>query len=389
MKEDKIRLGVDARILSQPMNGVARHLILLLKSLTQKKEFDVFLFSDTPLREEHRPYFSGYRLILFDQPKLKKYWKNWVLPFHLLKYKIDLYHSIWDKGVPLIAACPVIMSIHDLYAISGDNVTAKKTKKAQRFIGLYLEALRAKKIITISESTKIDIIEKLRVPPKKIVVAYLDCDRQYIKSASAEEDGANLPYGLSDGAYFIGIIGRLDDVRKNAPFLIRSFSMFLKRCPGRGEKLVLVGSFYDKSDSFIALKKLVRSYNIEKDVIFTGYVRDPILYNLIRRSISMIFASTFEGFGIPLLEAFTLGTPVITSSRSSMREIASNNSALLVNPASEEELSSAMSSLVGNTALRQSLIENGYKRLKDFDWNVTMEKITNVYYDIISKRRKP
>ncbi|MDP3804233.1 MAG: hypothetical protein Q8Q87_01635 [Candidatus Omnitrophota bacterium] len=72
MREDKIRPGIDARILSQPMNGVARRLILLPKSLTREKEFDVFLFSDAPLREEYRPYFSGYRLILFDRPKLKK-----------------------------------------------------------------------------------------------------------------------------------------------------------------------------------------------------------------------------------------------------------------------------------------------------------------------------
>jgi len=385
MKKDKIRLGIDARILSQPMNGVARHLILLLKSLARKKEFEVLLFSDTPLKEEYKDYFSGYQLILFNQPKLKKYWKNWVLPFQLSKHRIDLYHSVWDKGVPLFSPSPVVMSIHDLYSISAENKTAKKSKKAQRRIGLFLEALKAKKILTISEATKGEIVGKLHVPPDKIVVAYLDCDRQYIKSAVYREEDKGLPYGLAGGRYFIGIIGRLDDVRKNTPFLMRSFSRFLRQSlsSGGGDKLVLVGSYDASSESFIALKKLVLEYNIEKNVVFTGYVCDPVLYNLIRQSIAMIFTSTFEGFGIPILEAFTLGTPVITSDRSSMREIASGGSALLVDPASEGELASAMSSLCGDADLRKRLIGNGYKRLGDFDWNIAMEKITDVYYDIL------
>ncbi|MFH0763610.1 MAG: glycosyltransferase family 1 protein [Candidatus Omnitrophota bacterium] len=382
-KKDRTRLGIDARILSQPMNGVARHLILLLKSLAKKKEFEVFLFSDTPLMEEYSPYFSGYRLILFDRPGLKKYWKNWVLPFQLSKHRIDLYHSVWDKGVPLISPCPVVMSIHDLYSISGENKTAKKSKKARRRIGLLLETLKAKKIMTISESTRIEIIEKLRVPPEKVVAAYLDCDRQYIKDAASREDGRDLPYGLAAGGYFISVAGRLDDVRKNTPFLIRSFSKFLGRHPGPGIKLVVVGSYDASSGPFIALKKLAAEYNIEKDVVFTGYVPDGVLYNLIRRSIAVIFTSTFEGFGIPILEAFALGAPVITSDRSSMREIASGGSALLVDPASEENLVSAMSSLVSDTSLRKRLSENGRKRLGDFDWNIAMEKITDVYYDIL------
>lgn len=389
MKKEKTRLGIDARILSQPMNGVARYLILLLKSLAQKKEFDVFLFSDTPLREEYKEYFSGYKLILFDRPRLKKYWKNWVLPFHLFRHRIELYHSVWDKGVPLFSVCPVVMSIHDLYSISEENKAARKAKKRARHISLFFEAFKAKKILTISESTKTEIVGKLHVPPEKIVVTYLDCDRQYIKNSVSGEDGHPLPCGLVGGKYFIGIIGRLDDVRKNAPFLIKSFSRFLERTPGAGYKLVLVGSYDAMSGSFIALKKLVREHNIEEEVVFTGYVRDSVLYDLVRQSIAMIFTSTFEGFGIPILEAFTLGAPVITSGRSSMREIASGGSAILVDPASEEELASAMDSLCNDAALRERLREFGYKRLGDFDWNITMEKIADVYYDILGGRMKP
>lgn len=381
MKKDKIRLGIDARILSQPMNGVARYAVSLLKSLSGDGRFEVYLFSDTPLREEYRGVLSDFPIILFNRPKLKKYWKNWVLPFQLLKYKIGLYHAIWDKGVPLLAVCPVVMSINDLYSISGENTTSTNMKKTRRFIGLFLEALKAGKILTISECTKKEIVKRLRVPSGKIVVTYLDCDRQHIESAIDKEGARRLPYDLRDKEYFIGVPGRLDDVRKNVPFLIRSFAKFLERRKGRPHKLVIAGSFNDKSESFIKLKNLVRYYNIELRVVFTGYIEDRILYNLIKRSSAMVYTSTFEGFGIPLLEAFYLGTPVITSDRSSLPEIASDNSAILIDPASVTALADAMSKLCDDDSIRNTLIGNGRKRLEDFNWDKTIKCITSIYYE--------
>ncbi|MFA6142067.1 MAG: glycosyltransferase family 1 protein [Candidatus Omnitrophota bacterium] len=381
MPKDKMRLGIDARILSQPMNGVARYCLSLLKGLSGDGRFEVYLFSDTPLREEYKSVFSKFPLILFNKPRLKKYWKNWVLPFQLSKYRIDLYHAIWDKGVPLFAVCPIVMSINDLYSISTENTASTKVKKTRRLIGLFLEALKARKILTISECTKKEIGERLCVRTEKIAVTYLDCDRQHIGSMIDKEGAWHLPYDLRDKEYFISVAGRLDDVRKNVPFLIKSFAKFLEMGKPRLHKLVIVGSFSDKSGSFIELKNLVRYYNIEPRVVFTGYIEDRILYNLIKRSGAMIYASTFEGFGIPLLEAFYLGTPVITSDRSSLPEIASGNSAILIDPTSVAALADAMNKLCDDDSLSNALTENGRKRLEDFNWDKTIKYITSVYYE--------
>ena len=240
----KIRLGIDARIFSQAMNGVARYAMALVKGLSECGQFEIYLFSDSPLREEYREYFSGHHLVLFNSRRFKKYWKNWALPFQLLKHGIGLYHAVWDKGVPLLSPCPAIMSIHDLYSISDINKTSNLKKKSRRFIGLFLEGLAAKKIMTVSESTKKEIMKKLHVRPEKITVTYLDCNKRHIEKMLAKGPAIELPAGLRPKEYIVSIAGRLDDVRKNIPFLIRSFSRSIKDSGNKNEcrKLVIVGS---------------------------------------------------------------------------------------------------------------------------------------------------
>ena len=381
----KIRLGIDARILSQAMNGVARYAIAILKDLPKHEQFEVYLFSDSPLREEYREYFSNYHLVLFNNRRFKKCWKNWILPFQLLKYRIDLYHAIWDKGLPLVSPCPAIMSIHDLYSISEMNRTASPKKKFYRFINLFLEGLAAKKIFTVSESTKKEIIEKLHVPPEKITVTYPDCDKEHIEKMAREGPAIKLPANLQPKEYIVSVAGRLDDVRKNVPFIIMSFSKFLKeaKCRDKCRKLVIVGSYDENSRPFGDLKSLIDEDDLQENVIFTGYLPDPVLYNLVGGARFMVFASLFEGFGIPLLEAFFLGVPVITSNVSSMAEIASSANALLIDPTSEKELAAAMASLWDNPALRTDLAENGRKRLHDFDWDSAMKKIIAAYGEVL------
>ena len=134
------------------------------------------------------------------------------------------------------------------------------------------------------------------------------------------------------------------------------------------------------------MKDLIDKNGLRENVIFTGYLPDPVLYHLIKEAGFMVFASLFEGFGIPLLEAFFLGVPVITSNTSSMAEIASSGSALLVDPASENELAAAMTSLCGDPVLRAKLAENGRKRLRDFDWDITIKKTIYAYNEILKAK---
>jgi len=382
LKDRAIRVGFDARIFSQAMNGVARYATALLTGLAGDGHFEIYLFSDTPLRDEYKEHTARHRLILLKNRKLKKYWKNWILPVQLLRCKIDLYHATWDKGMPVIPPVKSVMDIHDLYSISPENTVPGAGKKSARLINYLLETSAAKKIFTTSENAKKEIVERLRVKPEKVVVTYLGCNASYVKSKVDQKRR------VLDGDYFISIVGRLDDVRKNAAFLIKAFGLFLKTAGEAGGryKLAVVGSGDEKSEPVIALKKLIASLGLDGKVVITGYLDDTALYSTMAGAKAMIFPSLFEGFGIPILEAFLLEVPVITSNTSSMPEIASGRSALLIDPRSEASLADAITALCKDESLRGALAAAGLKRCGDFDWKLSMSKIINTYEEIYGKR---
>lgn len=385
VQKKKIRLGMDVRILSQTMNGVARCAIALLKSLHAKKQFEVYLFTDTPLREEYKQYFSPYKVVKLNNKRLKKYWKDWILPFYLLKYRIDLYHATWDKGIPIFSPCPTVMTIHDLYRISKSNKYLSRRKKISRFINLRLETSICKKIFAVSENVKKEIIKKLRINPRKIVVIYNDCDRAYIKKMIVTRNNTERYYKkLYRSEYFISIVGKLNDVRKNVAFLVRAFYKFIQQNESLNSryKLVLIGDYDKRDDSYSRLISLINSYRLGENIILTGYVQDDILYNLLNSSKIMIFPSLFEGFGIPILEAFFLKIPVITSNSSAIPEVVDRNTALLINPASEEELANAISAICNDDQLRMRLIDSGVRRLDHFNWENSMDKILTAYNQV-------
>ena len=164
--KSKTRIGFDVRILSQKMNGVARYALELLKFLREQEEIELYLFTDTPLRAEYSAFISGLPLLELKNKKLKRYWKNWILPWQLLKNNISLYHAIWDKGTPLVAHCPRLMTIHDLFVLSEFQKNLRKWVKF--FIVRFLEAHAAKVVFTVSEATKNDIEKKLGISSKKI-----------------------------------------------------------------------------------------------------------------------------------------------------------------------------------------------------------------------------
>lgn len=380
--KDSIRVGFDARIFSQAMNGVARYASALLTGLAKDGRFEIILFSDTPLRDEYKEYTAGHKLVLLGNRKLKKYWKNWILPARLLGCKIDLYHATWDKGMPVIMPVPAVMDIHDIYSISPENTVAGAGKKISRFMNYILETAAAKKIFTTSENAKNDMVARLGVKPEKIVVTYPGCDCGQIKGKAGQAGS------VLDGDYFISIAGRLDDVRKNVPLLIKAFGLFLKKAgtAGEGYRLAVVGSGDEKSEPVIGIRKLMNSLGLDGKVVMTGYLDDTRLYSTMAGAKAMIFPSLFEGFGIPILEAFALGVPVITSNTSSMPEIASGGSALLIDPRSETELADAMSAVCKDEVLRTKLAAAGCKRCADFDWGLSMSKIISVYEEIHGKR---
>jgi glycosyltransferase involved in cell wall biosynthesis len=144
-----------------------------------------------------------------------------------------------------------------------------------------------------------------------------------------------------------------------------------KKSAANDIKLLIVGSkmWHNKE-----LELTYESMQFKADVIFTGRLPIEELCRATASAMVMTYVSYFEGFGIPILEAFAAGVPVITSNVTSMPEVA-GDAAILVDPFDVEEISSAMKNIAENESLREDLIQKGFQRCKAFSWDVSAQNL--------------
>ena len=127
----------------------------------------------------------------------------------------------------------------------------------------------------------------------------------------------------------------------------------------------------------------LETMGIADDVVLTGYVDDEALRWLYQNCFAFVYPSLFEGFGLPVLEAMSLGAPVITSSTSSIPEVA-DSSALLVNPEETDHIAAAMIRLSSTDEDRQALREGGYAQAKKFSWKQSAKRVLEIYGEVVA-----
>ncbi len=231
-------------------------------------------------------------------------------------------------------------------------------------------------ILTCSESARRDLIRHARLPVGLVKRIYPGCEystampsnsRPAEDKACLDRLGVQTPYLL-----YVGTL----NARKNLIRVLSAFEEVLKRHPH--VQLVVVGpSTWDTSES-----KRVAS-RLNGAVRLTGFVSDHDLHQLYSGAVALVYPSLYEGFGFPILEAMSRGTPVITSNTSSMVEVA-GGAALLVNPFSVEGLAGAMQQMIEDPSLRTKLAKQGRSRAGNFGWNMTAIKTLEVYRQLLS-----
>lgn len=241
-----------------------------------------------------------------------------------------------------------VVTVHDL----GSEYLPSSHQLKQR---LYLSLMQkyqlktASKIIAVSKATKLDLISRIGIPENKISVIYEGYNKELFHYDTQDN---SLRYFL-----FVGTV----QPRKNLERVIKAFAKVNKH------KLLIAGSKGWLSDEIYALPRML---GIEDRVKFLGYVPDKNLSVLYKGAIALVFPSLFEGFGLPILEAQACGCPVITSSISSMPEVAgppAGGGAILVDPYSVETIEDAMIR-VQATGVRQQVIKKGLENIKRFSW---------------------
>lgn len=221
---------------------------------------------------------------------------------------------------------------------------------------------RAKKVVAISTAVKEEVVDLCMIDASKVVVVYnglATLPRENLEVPS----GVRKPFFLS-----VGVVKERKNIR-------RSVEAFIHFNKGLEVKYSMViagtygGSYYEQIQAYI------KKEGAEEDVVFLGYVSDEELAYLYKHAEALVFPSLVEGFGKPVIEAMSFGTPVITSNEAPLNEVV-NDAALLVDPYSVKEISDAMKELVIYPEKASILSQKGLDRAKDFSWEKTGQQIS-------------
>ena len=223
----------------------------------------------------------------------------------------------------------------------------------------------------MSEFSKQDIIEKYGVEPEKINVVYNGANEGF--KPLSEDEKTLIRNQYTSGYQYFMFVGSLHP-RKNLARLFPAYDLFKERT-GSDVKLLIVGEKRWWTES---IQKAYETMRHKDDVVFVGHLQIDDLQRVTAAALASVYVSYFEGFGIPIVEAYKCDVPVITSNVTSMPEVA-GDAALLVDPFSIESISSALE-LVMDENVRNSLIEKGRIRRNDFSWDKAAEQ----WYTVIA-----
>ncbi len=288
-----------------------------------------------------------------------------LLPFYLKKLKADIFVSP-DGWMTTSTSVPCLQVIHDInFAHHPKDIPFWTRHYYNKLFPRY--AKKAKRIATVSQYSKNDIVKTYGIQPEKIDVTPNGCNTGY-KPTTPEQQQETRQQFTGGNPYFL-YVGALIP-RKNIARMFVAFDQFKKRDP-QNTKLVIVGK---KKWWTREISETYENMKFRDDVLFLGRQKSDGLRQLYAASVGLVFVPYFEGFGIPILEAFNCETAVITSNVTSMPEVA-GDAALLTDPYSVDSIAEAMTNLSNDVKLREGLIEKARKRRELFSWDITAEKL--------------
>ena len=283
-----------------------------------------------------------------------------IVPLELLAGPVDVFHAS-DWAQPPSEKAKVVTTIHDLSFLRWPETVPAKILAVQKRRLRWVKQ-EAAMVIAISRATKEEIKKLLGIEEERLKVIYegVPRDAETFKVKKEEQRQWQKKYHLNK-PYFLAYGSTAP--RKNIPRLMEAFAG--NRNLRKKAQLVIVGNYAPKQ-------------KLPPGVVLTGFLPRRAMLNLFSGARALVYPSLYEGFGLPILEAFALGVPVITSNLSSMVEIA-GRAALLVDPHSLAQLSRAMERILGDVKLSKRLVMAGRQRVKQFSWAKTARETLAVY----------
>ena len=364
-----VRIGIDARKLHDFGIGTyIRNLLRHLGRLDHETEFVVLARpSDC---EAMKSLGENFRAVPETAPNYSVA-EQIRIPLAVRREGVTLFHAPHYVLPPLVT-CRSVVTIHDCIHLMFPQYLPSRLALTYARASINLASRRATRVLTVSHSSKRDILRFVDVTPDKIDVIYNAYDERF-GVEPREEDVIRVRdrYQLHDE--FVLYAGNVKP-HKNLERLIDAFDLVRKR--GLGHlKLVLIG---DEISRYAALRRAVHSHQLHKYVRFLGYLPEETLAVMYRLAGVFVFPSLYEGFGLPPLEAMASGTPVVTSNVSSLPEVA-GDAAVLVDPYHAEAIADGIERVLCDEALRRDLRVKGLARARQFSWEDSARRVRKIY----------
>lgn len=308
--------------------------------------------------------------------------------------EVELVHYPWFDlffhTLPIRKNFPTVVTIHDVIPLLFPEHYPIGFKG--RF-NLYLQMLALRNcrlIITDSLSSKKDIVKHLKINDKKVVTVPLATGSEFRILKDTELIKVKMKYNLPET--FLMYVGDANWV-KNLPFLIDCFRNLSRIEQFKGIKLALVGGVFLKNveninhpelESLKEVNRKIRNYGLENRTIRPGYITDSELAAFYNLATVYIQPSLYEGFGLPLLQSFACGTPVISSNAGSLPEVG-GKAALYFKPTDQNQFTFLLSETLNDKSLRHKLAKLGLEQVSKFSWEKTISQTIEVYKRVISK----
>lgn len=365
-----MKIAVNTRLLvKDKLEGIGWFTYESLKRITcQHPEHEFIFIFDRPYHDDFifskniTPVVTGPQA---RHPILYYIWFNYSIPKVLDQQQVDLFLSP-DGYIPLKSKVKTLAVFHDLnFEHYPKDLPSSERYYYRKYFPQF--ATNATRLATVSNYSKQDIVSQYKIDDSKIDVVYNGANEKFtplsenIKKLVREKHTGGKPYFI-----FIGAL----NPRKNLVNLLKAFDEFKKTDRNSIQLLIVGEKMFKTNDIFETYENM----HFKADVIFSGRLNGMELHKALASALALTYVSYFEGFGIPIVEAFYTDTPVITSNVTSMPEVA-GDAALLVDPFSPEDISKALTKISTDQELKTRLIAKGKIRREKFNWQNTADNL--------------
>lgn len=385
-----MRIGIDCRTILNPKlgegAGVGHYTYYLVQHLLRiDKKNEYFLYFDHRVPDTKEFEQKNVRIKQLPFSQYNKFmpfaYSHMLISAYLLKHNLDVFHSP-ITSLPLTYPKKCVVTVHDLAIYKNPSWFPGQIFSTKLLVPRSLSA--ADHMIAVSESTKNDLKELFNVPAKKVSVIYEGVRTEKIKVKNHSVDSLTK---FKLGSKFIYFVGTMEP-RKNITTLLRAYKKFLEsdakypQVKFSDYQLVLAGARGYKHERVF---EMIKELKLSKQVKYLGYVTHNQKIDLMKKASVFAFPSSYEGFGLPVLEAMSLGTPVITSNVSSLPEI-TGTAALQVDPEEDNAIAAALKKLIADPKLQERLSKAGITQAKKFSWKQAAEETLAVYKRVVKQK---